>query len=295
MSDAIASVELSDGTKFDIRRIEQPVAKALIVAEHYSHNWNTAFGVQNFGLYDAQGLAGALAYGYLMNPASAATLARVPTESIIELNRMWIADRLGPNTETAALSRTMRYLKGEGYQLIQTFADGRLGVGTVYKAANFGYYGASETLFHEDASGQAHDDTPFTNTARARGMIRQNLMHARGELSTFSVKTYRYLYPLTRYARRSILLTPEPYPAYQRGQRALPDYKPPAAQIARCQVMAEAMGYSHLADEFRDYLAGTYQSADVMAALDTARGNSWVAGRIADADSQPSLFDEVSA
>ena len=292
-------VQLEDGTPFWVGPIDKKTARELIVANHYSRTWNTSFGTYCFGVFDGGGLAGVLVFGNLMNPDSAAMLADLPPGAITELNRMWIHDRLGPNTETAALARAMRHLKTHnGIQLVQTFADGRLGCGTVYKAANFGYYGHDTTLFFESRlSGEVLHGTAFTNTGGSGppgtvpvGMMRRNLRLVQGEFAAFTAKTYRYLYPLTKYARRRILLKPEPYPAYDKGTDPQPDYVPPASQIARCQVIAALSGYDDMAAEFDAYLRANYSDTERQAALDGARQNEWVAEIARVADEQPALF-----
>lgn len=287
---------LEDGTEFWVDRIDKATARDMIVREHYSHSWNTPFGTHCFGVFDGEGLAGALVFGNLMNPGSYASLADLPPDAIVELNRMWVDDRLGPNTESAALARSMRWLKHETpVQLVQTFADGRLGCGTVYKAANFGYYGHEETLFfRERATGQTLHGTPFSNTASPKGMLSRNHLLARGELDAFYVKTYRYLYPLTKYARRRIILTERPYPQYERGERRAPDYLAPVSQMARALTIAETCGYDDMAADMRAYLGVNYLPDSVAAALVEARQNEWVAAILADADTQPSLFGGVA-
>lgn len=300
-SETIPPVSLEDGTTFTIERIDKATARELIVANHYSGTWNTAFGTFSFGLFYAGDLVGALAYGNPMNTGSVGSLADLPPDSVTELNRMWISDTLGPNTETAALSRTMRWLKRHaGIQLVQTFADGRLGCGTVYKAANFGYYGHSETLFFLNRdTGEAEHGTQFTITGDSRRfgefprpMVARNLRLIAGDLEAFTVKTYRYLYPLTRYARRRILLKQEPYPAYDKGERVIPDYVPPASQIARCRVACDIAGYRAYAAEFAAYMAAHYAPEVVSAAVDQARRNEWLLA-LADAI-QPDLFGGVA-
>lgn len=296
-SRAIPPVTLEDGTTFTIEPIDKATARDLIVANHYSGTWNAAFGTRSFGLFYAGELVGALAYGNLMNTGSVDTLADLPPDSVIELNRMWVSDILGPNTETAALARTMRWLKNHaGIQLVQTFADGRLGCGTVYKAANFGYYGHSETLFFRDqASGRTEHGTRFTITGDSRRfgefprpMVARNLRLISGSLEAFTVKTYRYLYPLTKFARRHILLTQQPYPVYDKGETPIDDYAPPASQIARCWVACDVAGYRDHATRFADYMAEKYDAQTVANAIKQARDNEWLKA-LAEV-TQPDLF-----
>jgi len=175
----------------------------------------------------------------------------------------------------------MDALSAEGYQLIQSFADGRLGVGTIYQAANFGYYGWDTTLFHEQVhTGEFWHDTPFTNTARAEGMILRNLMHARAELKSFRVKTYRYLFPLNKRARRQIKIKSVAYPKQRDGLIPVPDYKPPMNQIARAVALANRMQQFRNAAVLTDYLKRLTADADTLIAEQSE--NEWVKSIISD-------------
>ena len=286
------SAVLEDGTPFEVRPIDKAAAKELIVREHYSHSWATPFGTYCFGVFDGLGLAGTLVYGYPMNPGSIGGIAALAPEQAVELNRMWIHDRLGPNTETAAMSRAHRWLRTNSpVQLIQTFADGRLGVGTVYKAANFTYHGHDDTLFMRSrVSGDVLHGVPFTDTRSPSGMVDRNARLARGEFEAFTVKTYRYLYPLTKYARRRILLDAQPYPTWERGETPLPDYVPPVSQMARAFALAEAKGWRDHADDIARYMRATYPAESIDAALGTARDNEWVRPHLEQQAAEPDLF-----
>lgn len=99
---------------------------------------------------------------------------------------------------------------------VQSFADGRLGCGTIYKASNFKYYGFSESIFWENIkTGETIHNIPLTNTACKAGYIRHNTAYLNGELRSFKVKTYRYIYP---FDKTFVFKYPEkPYPEYDKG------------------------------------------------------------------------------
>src|SRR5699024_11902397 len=171
-------------------------AKALILEKHYSRSWSVLFGIYNYGIKRDGKLLGVASYGYLMNPQSFKNVADLEPGQVVELNRLWIDDRLGKNTETWLMAEAhKRLLRDTPVRLVQSFADGRLGVGTIYQAANFGYYGHSTTRFHRNrVDGQTYHDTALSDTRRD-GIDIRNAMHARGEMETFTVNTYRYLKP----------------------------------------------------------------------------------------------------
>ena len=251
-------------------------AKELIIREHYSHNWGSAFGVYNYGVRLGGELLGVASYGNLMNPRSLKSIADLNPEQVTELNRLWIDDRLGKNAETWLMAEAhRRLLKDTPVRLVQSFADGRIGVGTIYQAANFGYYGHSATRFHRNLTdGQSYHDTPFSNTAWA-GIYLRNAMHARGELETFTVNTYRYLKPLTKAARRRIKLKEKPYPKQREGIVKHSDYIPPLAQVVRgC-----AVAIIDSAPEANDLLPYIYTLGCTTSDIDKALTNQHVVER----------------
>jgi hypothetical protein len=65
-------------------------------------------------------------------------------DEYLELNRLWISDKLGKNAESNSISKALKYVKEKKPELkwIISFADGMMGkVGTIYQATNFIYTG----------------------------------------------------------------------------------------------------------------------------------------------------------
>ena len=140
-------------TTMDFKEIDYDTAKEMMLKNHYSHKWNTAFGKINIGVYKDNILLGCASFGNLMNPKSFKSISPDLTqENVIELNRLWVDDKLGGNAETVLLSVSWKFIKSNypNIKVVQSFADGRLGCGTIYKAASFKYYGYTESLFFED-------------------------------------------------------------------------------------------------------------------------------------------------
>ncbi len=132
-----------------IKQVNKATARELIITNHYSHKWNNAsFGVYNFGIFkegatDENQCLGVAAYGYMKNLKAKIFTHPNPKAWICELNRMWIDDCLGKNAESILISRSIKLLRkiDKNIVAIQSFADGRLGCGTIYKASNFKYHG----------------------------------------------------------------------------------------------------------------------------------------------------------
>lgn len=254
--------------------VDKPTARDMILNNHYSQKWNSAFGTNNIGIFKNGLLLGGAVFGHSMNPKSWESITSVPASQCLELNRLWIDDELGKNTETWLLAQSFDLLREKGFRVIQSFADGRLGVGTIYQAANFTYHGFHTTLFHRDIeNGDVYHDTQFTNTART-GMIWRNVLHAEQRLSSFTVNTYRYIKPLDKGARRSIKISARNFPKERTGITEIESYIPPAVQVARACSMAEAIGDSRSRDILRRYLNELSITPDELIAKQ--RNNTWV-------------------
>lgn len=210
-----------------IKPVTKSLAKELIIKNHYSHKWNDGgFGKYNFGIFKAENESdclGVAVYGYVK--ALNAKLFEHPNENawMSELNRMWISDELGKNAETLLIGASLKLIKkmDSNVVAVQSFADGRLGCGTIYKASNFKYYGYHNTLFLKNKrTGEIQHQQIFTNTTCTSGYLRANISYLLGDYESFSVKTYRYIYPLCKHFK-FIKAKQQPYPEYQKGETAV--------------------------------------------------------------------------
>lgn len=221
-----------------IRPVSKDIAKDLIVKNHYSHKWNTPFGLYNFGIFQQdspQECLGVASYGYMKNPRANIFVSDVPGGWIIELNRMWIDDRLGKNAESILISASLKLLRlfDPTIVAVQSFADGRLGCGTIYKAANFQYYGHHLTCFFRDKrTGEIFQAQSLTDSSVTSTFLRRNLDLLLGHLEGFRVKTYRYIYPFHR-SFRFTARKRQPYPAYERGSSPIEMKIDPDHLVAR--------------------------------------------------------------
>lgn len=220
-----------------IKEVSFPVAKEMIIKNHYSKKWNTSFGKINVGVFKDDVLLGVAVFGNLMNPNSYKNITDLERDSVVELNRLWISDELGHNAETILISSSFKIIKQEHPEIrfVQSFADGRLGVGTIYKAANFKYFGYTESLFYKDIdTGEVYHKVPLENTKRPLGFLGKNVRFLFGKLTPFRVKTYRYIYPL--YKRDKIKLKEKSYPQYEKGIMES-NYHHPNVLVSRLKIM----------------------------------------------------------
>jgi hypothetical protein len=131
---------------------------------------------------------------------------------------MWIDDCLGHNAETVLIGASLKLLRKADKNIVavQSFADGRLGCGTIYKAANFKYYGFHFTRFLENIrSGEMVHEQIFTNSTSPSGYIRSNVGYLLKDFRFWQTRTYRYIYPFCKHFKfRDKEL---PYPIYNKG------------------------------------------------------------------------------
>ena len=205
-----------------IKPVTKTVAKELIVANHYSHKWNEGgFGKYNFGIFRAEEpdrCLGVAVFGYMKNPRAKMFSHPNPNAWMCELNRMWIDDTLGHNAESVLIGASIKMLRKIDRDLVavQSFADGRLGCGTIYKAANFRYFGFHYTRFLRNRrTGEITHEQTFTNTKSLSGYLRANVGFLLGDFEVLVVKTYRYIFPLCK--RFRFITAEKPYPQYEKG------------------------------------------------------------------------------
>lgn len=208
-----------------IRPVNKELARQLIVAGHYSHKWLASFGIHNFGIFREgaeadEACLGVASFGYMKTPRARVCESSVPGGWMIELNRMWLDDALGKNAETILLGASFKMLRvlDPTIVAVQSFADGRVGCGTIYKAANFDYYGYHwTTFFRNRRSNEVCHEQILTCATCASGFMRSNALLLAGDMVPFRAKTYRYIYPLHRSFRFIGNGKKQPYPPYEKG------------------------------------------------------------------------------
>jgi len=205
----------------EIKEVSKEVAKELIVNNHYSGKWNNAgFGLYNFGYFrpGSDVCLGVAVFGYTMHPRSKLFTHPNPNAIMLELNRMWISDELGKNAESLLISRSLKMLSKLNHNVVavQSFADGRVGCGTIYKASNFKYYGSHKTIFAKNKrTGEINHKMNITRMDSKSIYIRNNVSLLLGDLQFFKVDTYRYIYPLCKHFKPKF--KQEAYPEYKKG------------------------------------------------------------------------------
>jgi hypothetical protein len=137
---------------FQVKEIDKDLANKTIIKNHYSKKiYNATY--LHLGVFINNEFLGVLQYGYAMNPASCGSVVTgTEMNEYLELNRMWLDDKAERNSESKAISYSIKYIKGKlkTIKWIQSFADERCGgLGIVYQACSFRYYGEHTSSFWE--------------------------------------------------------------------------------------------------------------------------------------------------
>ena len=127
-----------------IKEIDTKLGNRLICENHYSGT--VAKGVVfHLGIFIEHTLYGVAQFGYGIKPHQTCKWVNgTNPNEYLELNRLWISDKLGKNAESNSISKCIKWVKQRKPELkwIISFADGMMGkVGTIYQATNFVYTG----------------------------------------------------------------------------------------------------------------------------------------------------------
>lgn len=182
-----------------IEEIDRDIANDIIRKNHYSHKIYNATYI-HLGVYYKKELVGILQYGYAMNPASAPSVVKTTAmDEYLELNRMWISDVAPRNTESQAISYSIKYIKrkfNNKIKWIQSFADERCGrYGVVYQACNFKYYGEHNSDFWE-LDGVVYHNIQMTVSAGTKRYTAEveHLQKNKDRAVRMNLRQFRYIY-----------------------------------------------------------------------------------------------------
>lgn len=219
---------------FIVRDIPRDKANRMIAANHYSGKFYN-LSEHHHGVYIDGALVGCLQWGPGMNPASGdgVVSGTVPGEWL-ELNRMWLDDVAPRNSESRAISFSIRLLRKQRpeVQWLQSFADERCGrLGVVYQACSFLYLGEHVSVFWE-LDGEWYHNIAATvrgeelNKRKGAAYLQANIARA----IRHEFRQFRYWRGLTSGSVRNLLLKPMPYPKPDEKSAATP-CNPPAVDV----------------------------------------------------------------
>jgi hypothetical protein len=200
---------------FCVKEIGRNLANKLIIENHYSHKFYNATYI-HLGIFLNLKLVGVLQYGYAMNPASCGGIVEgTEMSQYLELNRMWLSDEAKRNSESIAISYSIKYIKRKYPKIkwIQSFADERCNFyGIVYQACSFNFYGEHESVFWTLNNEVFHNSlmTRNPNLSKAAAVLQKG----KNEATSEKLRQFRYIKFLDERWKRKCLLKEEPYPKY---------------------------------------------------------------------------------
>ena len=202
---------------FYVKEIPKNVSKEIIIKNHYSHKvCNDATTHIHLGCFINGELLGCLQFGYAMNPQSmSSVVSNTKLNEYKELNRMWFDDKAERNTESKAISYAIRYIRSKFKTIkwIQSFADERCGgLGIVYQAANFKFYGEHISIFWEFEN-EVYHNSRITNGKRNKKSELENSGFYDTAVKT-ELRQFRYIYYINQKSIKDCLLKEQPYPKH---------------------------------------------------------------------------------
>ena len=137
----LAAVQpILDGPVLTVANIERKIAQETVVREHYLHRRTSVSYAM--GLWDDEELVGVVTFGTPPSRHLQISACRTNPELVVELNRLWVDDRMPRNTESWFIARALKLLPP---LIVVSYADTKFGHwGHMYRAANFFYAGYTD-------------------------------------------------------------------------------------------------------------------------------------------------------
>jgi hypothetical protein len=199
--------------RFQVKEISRKTANDIIVNNHYSGKFYSASYI-HLGVYFDGDLKGVLQFGYAMNPASqASVVADTEQDEYLELNRMWMSDDMPRNSESKAIGYAIKYIKRKYPKIkwIQSFADERCGgLGVMYQAANFDYFGEHTATFWE-LDGVVYHNSLMTRDPKLSKSAAFIQKHKDRAVSK-EWRQFRYIFFINKRSKEKCLLDQKEYP-----------------------------------------------------------------------------------
>lgn len=202
---------------FFVKEIAKHKSKELIIKNHYSHKvCNDATTHIHLGCFINNEMLGVLQFGYAMNPQSMGSVVKgTELDQYKELNRMWFDDKAKRNTESMAISYSIKYIKRKYPRVkwIQSFADERCGgLGIVYQACNFDFYGEHKNIMWEFENEIYHNSHITNGNRNSKKKLEAAGFHDKAK--KLELRQFRYIYFLDKRWKKNCLLKEMPYPKH---------------------------------------------------------------------------------
>ena len=188
------SMPVLDVSRCEVRTISYQTAANMVEKYHYAHRVPSI--VIAIGMYVDDALAGCATWGPPAAPLGAiAVCGKDCAELVLELNRLFIHDWAGRNSESWLISRSFRLLPHPA--ILLSYADtGEGHTGYIYQATNWLYTGLSSpggTSSRIEISGVRHSSKKFFDElgSQSKSVIRE---HYPGAVFYDRTRKHRYVY-----------------------------------------------------------------------------------------------------
>ncbi len=200
---------------FFVKEIDRTIANDVVVKNHYSKKYYAATYI-HLGVFIDKKMVGVLQYGYAMNPASCGSVVSgTEMDEYLELNRMWLDDIAPRNSESKAISYSIKYIKRKYPKIkwIQSFADERCGkFGIVYQAANFKYYGEHSAVFWTLDGVIYHNSLMTRDPSLSKSAA--TIQAGKDRATSETLRQFRYIYFIDKREEKKVLLEQLPFEKY---------------------------------------------------------------------------------
>lgn len=201
--------------EFMVREIDRDLANQIIVTNHYSKKFYAATYI-HLGVFMNGEICGVLQYGYAMNPASGGSVVTgTGIKEYLELNRMWLDDVCPRNSESKAISYSLKYIKRKHPKIkwVQSFADERCGgFGIVYQACSFDYFGEHDSVFWE-LDGVVYHNSLMTRD-RKLSKSAAIIQDGKDRAKSYTIRQFRYIKFIDQRVKKNCTLKQCEYPKH---------------------------------------------------------------------------------
>jgi hypothetical protein len=209
--------------KLSVKIIKPELANNLVLNFHYMKTKPAGaklhFGIFHEGIHLPQGVA---IFGKSTGTESKTALfdGIVGPDEIIEMQRLWISDKMGHNAESKVLSLIMAFIKKHYPQIkvVWTYAGGcKNDCGIVYQSSGFMYLGSEKCNdFYLTKKGEYKNLINVLRFGKAKHLgsieARAEFLYGPGEI--VKANRHYYFYPISKLVRRKMQKKTKTFPKY---------------------------------------------------------------------------------
>ena len=202
-------------------------AKKMAIKNHYMHTAPQDARIA-YGVFFEDKCYGCMILGYA--PTTGKKISKwcnkIEKSQYIELQRTWINDKLGHNTESWMMGQVMKSLKRAGIWVVLTHSGGcKDDVGFIFQASGWLYFGGEPCNdFFLTSTGEYKNVVSAIRFGRVPKDVLKNGNQSVGEYlfgegCIINARRHLYLYPINKNIRHRLNKLSMPYPKDPAGVR----------------------------------------------------------------------------